>query len=133
MCPVCTVAVAGGLGLSRWLGIDDTISGLWIGALILSISFWLSRWLEKKFHLSKSQVLLIVVIYLLVFIPLNWFIEIKKLIIGSTVGSIVFLLALRLDKKIRQAKGKQLINYQKIVIPLCCLSLASIFTYFLVK
>jgi len=23
ICPVCTVAVAGGVGLSRWLGIDD--------------------------------------------------------------------------------------------------------------
>ena len=33
VCPVCTVAVGAGLGLAEWLGIDDSISGLWIGAL----------------------------------------------------------------------------------------------------
>ena len=32
ICPVCTVAVGAGIGLSRWLGIDDSITGLWIGA-----------------------------------------------------------------------------------------------------
>jgi len=28
VCPICTVAVGAGVGLSRWLGIDDTIN--WI-------------------------------------------------------------------------------------------------------
>lgn len=32
VCPVCTVAVGTGVGLSRWLGVDDTITGLWLGA-----------------------------------------------------------------------------------------------------
>jgi hypothetical protein len=34
VCPVCTIAVAGGVGLCRYLGIDDLISGSWIGALL---------------------------------------------------------------------------------------------------
>lgn len=40
VCPVCTVAVGAGVGFSRYLGIDDTIAGLWIGALIVSVSMW---------------------------------------------------------------------------------------------
>ncbi|HRZ29924.1 MAG TPA: hypothetical protein P5052_04275 [Candidatus Paceibacterota bacterium] len=28
VCPVCTVAIASGVGLCRYLGIDDLISGL---------------------------------------------------------------------------------------------------------
>ena len=31
VCPVCIVAVGAGLGLSEYLGIDDTIAGVWIG------------------------------------------------------------------------------------------------------
>ncbi len=31
ICPICTIAVGAGVGFSRYLGIDDTIAGLWIG------------------------------------------------------------------------------------------------------
>ncbi|PIU03715.1 hypothetical protein COT44_01735 [Candidatus Shapirobacteria bacterium CG08_land_8_20_14_0_20_39_18] len=47
-CPVCTVAVGAGVGLSRWLGINDTITGLWIGGLTVSISAWTLNWLATK-------------------------------------------------------------------------------------
>lgn len=36
-CPVCTVAIGVGVGLCRYLGIDDLITGLWIGALLLAL------------------------------------------------------------------------------------------------
>ena len=48
VCPVCTIAVGAGLGLSRFLGIDDSVSGVWAGGLTLSSSFWLSDWLARK-------------------------------------------------------------------------------------
>ena len=48
VCPVCTVAVGAGLGLAEWLGIDDSISGLWIGALVVSMSIWTINWLNKR-------------------------------------------------------------------------------------
>jgi hypothetical protein len=48
VCPICTVAISGGVGLCRYLGIDDLISGVWIGALLFSL-FWLTiDWLNKK-------------------------------------------------------------------------------------
>ena len=52
MCPLCTVAVTAGLGLSRFLGIDDAISGLWIGGIIVSTSYWFSEWLKKKYKVN---------------------------------------------------------------------------------
>src|SRR3990172_4136169 len=58
VCPVCTVAVGAGLGISRALGIDDTVTSVWIGGLILSMSFWLIDWLKKKkteFPISNQQ------------------------------------------------------------------------------
>ncbi len=53
VCPVCTVAVGAGLGLAEYLGIDDTISGLWIGALIVSMSIWTINWLNKKLSFEE--------------------------------------------------------------------------------
>jgi len=50
VCPICTLAVGAGVGLSRWLGIDDTISGLWVGGLIVSLIYWTIDWLgEEKY------------------------------------------------------------------------------------
>src|SRR3989344_1899336 len=79
VCPICTVAVGAGLGLSRWLGIDDAVSSIWIGGLILSMSFWAIDWLNKKkfkaiqqFSNSTISVFVIIAMYALVLIPL-WF------------------------------------------------------------
>jgi len=47
-CPVCTVAVGAGVGLCRYLGIDDLISGAWIGGLLMSLTLWTIEWLNKK-------------------------------------------------------------------------------------
>jgi hypothetical protein len=143
MCPVCTVAVAGGLGLSRFLGIDDVISGFWVGALILSTSFWFLRWLKTKFKKVSLDIPIILLMYLLVLYPLaklniinhplNKIFGVDKLIFGTILGSIFFLLGIWTDKKIRKLKGRQLVLYQKVVIPVLFLLVPSIISYFLLK
>lgn len=139
VCPVCTVAVAGGLGLSRYLGVDDTISGIWIGGLILSSSLWLIDWLKKK----NLKFLIIFVMYLLVLGPLAWkdiighpfntIWGVDKLILGTVLGSLGFLGGMRLDKKIRKIKGKQFFKYQKIILPVSFLVIFSILMYLVSK
>ena len=37
-----------GVTLTRWIGIDDSITGVWIAALLGSMSFWFSTWLLIK-------------------------------------------------------------------------------------
>jgi len=63
MCPVCTVAVGAGIGLSRWFGVDDLVSGLWIGGLIVSLIGMTFLWLNKKNLRNNLLRLLIVVLY----------------------------------------------------------------------
>ena len=140
VCPVCTIAVGAGLGLSRFLGIDDSVSGVWAGGLTLSSSFWLSDWLagkfKSRFNFKYKTLAIIVLMYVLVFVPL-WFAEIighpfntiwgiDKFIFGAAVGSVVFLKTVWLDRKVRQIKGRQLFSYQKVVFPLLGLLLASL-------
>lgn len=139
VCPVCTVAVGAGLGISRVLGIDDTVTSVWIGGLILSSSFWLIDWLKKKkpnLPINDYQLAIIFVMYLLVLLPL-WFGKyigrptnaiwgIDKILFGTVIGSLAFLAGIWLDKKIREIKSKQLFNYQKIVFPFVALVIISL-------
>ena len=138
MCPVCTVGVTAGLGLSRWLKVDDAISGLWIGALILALAIWFWRWLyQKKAQKPLSTLLLLAVAFwLLTFLPLNYagILEncrplwgMNRLILSSIMGMLVALFGILLDKDIRAGKkGKAAFPYQKVVLPLTLLLLASL-------
>lgn len=131
MCPVCTVAVGAGLWLSRILGIDDLVTSVWIGGFILSFSFWITDWISKKWKkLKYSQVLypVIALFYLFVFVPLKWngaigiagnsLGGVDKIILGTAIGSIAFLVGIWADKKEREIEGKQLFQFQKVVFPL---------------
>lgn len=145
MCPVCTLAVGAGLGLSRWLGVDDAISGVWIGALILSSSLWFIDWLKKKYPkltishkqslaLRAQPLIIIPIMYAFVLLPLAWTgIIIDKLIVGVLIGSLAFLLGTYLDKKIRTLNGKPLFNFQKVVFPVALLLISSLIIWIITK
>lgn len=147
MCPICTLAVGAGLGLSRYLGIDDAVSGIWAGALVISVSFWFVSWLIKKnfkflkFIKEKYLIYLSLLFWIaFTYIPLwktgiighpfNTIWGIDKLIFGSVIGALIFLLAVYTDKKIRKIKGKQLFNFQKVIIPISFLTIVSLIMYF---
>jgi hypothetical protein len=147
VCPICTVAVAGGLGLSRYLGIDDSILGIWAGGLMVSVTMWTMDWLSRKNfaftkHLSNKLTTLLVFLFwvLTTYIPLfelniighpfNTILGIDKLIFGSILGFFAFLLGVWADKKVREIKGKQLFNFQKVVFPVLSLTIFSLVLYF---
>ncbi|OGM55891.1 hypothetical protein A3E46_01615 [Candidatus Woesebacteria bacterium RIFCSPHIGHO2_12_FULL_46_16] len=147
VCPVCTVAVGAGLGISRWLGIDDSVSGIWVGGLMVSLSFWLTDWLTKKnlkfFKKWSNQALVttsLVLWSLLTYLPLwktgvighpfNTILGIDKLIFGSIIGAGAFFVGVFADKKVREKRGKQLFNFQRVVFPVVSLLIASLVVYF---
>ena len=73
VCPVCTVAVGAGLGISRLIGIDDSVTGLWIGGLILSSGLWLADFLKKrKLKLPFPELISILLMIIFVIPPLYW-------------------------------------------------------------
>jgi hypothetical protein len=146
ICPVCTVAVGAGLEISRLLGVDDSITSVWIGGLILSIAFWFIDWLGKRYPKTQTsgyKLLTIVIIYILVLVPLIWsksiglpynkIFGVDKIIFGTFIGSLVFLFAWWSDQKVRKLKGKQTFNYQKVIFPVVSLAIASLILYFITK
>jgi len=141
VCPICTVAVAAGLGLSRYLGIDDAVSSIWIGGLILSVSFWSINWLtKKKVNFKYRNSLVFLFWYGLTLVPLqltgimghpfNTILGIDKILFGTAVGSVFFLLGIWADKKVREKRGKQLFLYQKVVFPVVALAIISLVIYY---
>lgn len=147
VCPICTVAVAGGLGVSRYFGIDDSITGVWAGGLMVSVTLWTLDWLSRKQFkwsekLNKKVLTVLVFLFwvLTTYVPLfelgiighpfNTILGIDKLVFGSILGFFVFLFGVWGDKKIREIKGKQLFNFQKVVFPVISLTVLSLVLYF---
>jgi hypothetical protein len=138
VCPVCTIAVAGGVGLCRFLGIDDLISGAWIGALLFSLFLWTIEWLnKKKIKFLFRKPLVFIFWYGLTIFPLmkigiighpqNKFLGIDKLIFGIFSGTIVFLFSILFEDYLRKKnQGKAYFKFQKVVIPVLFLLILSL-------
>lgn len=137
VCPICTVAVAGGLGVSRWLGIDDSIMGIWIGGLILSSGFWMADWASKKtWKIPYPKLLSILIMILFVIPPLymakmiglpeNTLWGVDKILLGTIIGSVLFFAGMQLDKWLRTTnEDKVYIYYQKVIVPVFLLTIGS--------
>lgn len=145
VCAMCTVATCAGIGLSRWIGIDDLITGLWIGGFLASIVVIIANYLDKKEIIFKSRDQLIVFgsysmviggLYgtKLIGSPTNTFCCIDKLLLGIAIGSIVLILSnasYNITKK--RNNNKVYFPYQRVVIPISVLLIASIIFSFILK
>ena len=140
-CPVCVVAVGAGLGLARWIGIDDTVSGIWIGGLLIAFVGWLINFLKnKKWTFPFYGPFALIATYTLVIIPMYyqdilghpahtiWGID--KLIFSISLGSLIFIASQILYEWMRQKNNhKPFFPFQKIVMPIIFLLIASLFFY----
>lgn len=148
VCPVCIVAVGAGLGLSEYLGIDDSIAGLWIGGLLISISIWTINYFEKKQWLIKYKnwrdyiifllyyAMLIYPLYQQKFIgnPFNQLYGLDKLLLGIISGSLFFALSAHVYEIMKKRNnGHAHFPFEKVVMPIASLALLSIIFYFLTK
>ncbi len=145
VCPVCTIAVGAGVGFSRYLGIDDTISGLWIGGLTVSMIIWTINWLDKKnIHFKGRKILTTVGYYALIVVPLyfmkniwhplNTLWGINKLLLGIILGGIFFFGGVKYYDYLKEKNGgKAYFPFQKVVMPVSSLLILSLIFYFLTK
>jgi len=147
MCPLCAVAVGAGISLSRYLGIDDSITGLWVGGLVISFVTWTIDWFDRKnINFRFRNFLTFIFYYLITIIPLyfmgvlgnpshavlgKW---IDKLSIGIILGSISFWFAAEWYYFLKEKNnGKAYFPFQKVVMPVGVLVVLSFVFYFLTK
>ncbi len=139
MCPICALGVVATLGISRWLNIDDSAFGVWVGALILALSLWTFDWFFRK-SAKKPQIVLLPILGLYLFLTV-WPMQkfgfipsecqtiwgVNRFYFGIGAGIIVAGLAILADKLIRlKNQSKVLFPYQRVALPLGLLLLASL-------
>lgn len=142
-CPVCVVTVGGGLLIAKKLGIDNLLTALWISGLNTAISFWFVTFVKKPKMLKNPLLWTILmfggtVAYLYGTKQMlhggGTFMGIDKVLVGLFVGMAVWLLGIAIDRLIRRYNnGKVLFYYQKVIVPLALLTLASLFFSILIK
>jgi hypothetical protein len=143
VCPVCTVTVGAGLGISRMLGVDDTVVSVWVGGIILSAGFWLADWLKKKnVKVSYLSLISVSAMYFLTIVPLwytkviglshNKLFGIDKILLGTFIGSVLFLLGMFVDNQLRKRNnGKVYFQFQKVILPVAALMISSLVMFVL--
>lgn len=146
-CPLCVAGAAFGITLTRWVGVDDSISGVWIAALLGAISFWTYSLVSKKISLSASKkAILKPLIYVLIFgltlwsfykfqlvIRMSQLMGLDKLTFGMLTGGALFYLVDILDNFVIKKEGKVFFPYQRIVVSLGSMATLSLVIYILIN
>ena len=142
VCPVCTIAVGIGVGILREFGVSDVITGMWYGALIVSSILWMIDFMERRNWKYTGYKASVWAAFVLLFVgPLWWPMALigtdatgfygTKLVLGMVCGAIIFGLAVWSDTLLRKLnEGKVAFYYQKVIIPLAYLILASFIAHF---
>src|SRR3990167_11395218 len=130
-CPLCTAATIFGVGVTRSLGWDDSVVGVFVGAMIVSSALWLNNILKKRniggspFLRASSITLSTFVLTILSFYfaglfgPANTYriLGMEKIIFGTFSGAIVSFMTFFTSNKIKKNNnGKVLFNYQTMVL-----------------
>ncbi len=144
MCPVCTVAIGAGLGISRWFGISDLVTATWIGGFLVSLSLWMIDWLKKKNWKFKGyKMAVFAFMYLLTVVPLyttgiagipgNSTLGIDNIILGIVVGTFAFSAAAIYYNQAKKKNGKAHFPFEKVIISFGATALMSLIMYFISK
>jgi hypothetical protein len=141
-CPLCVAGAGAGLSISRLLGIDDSITGIWFAAFLGATSMWGANSLRKKYIPLQNTVVYIFFFALTIwsFYRFNLVNEhaglimgAPKLIFGMVAGGTLFYLADVGNGLIRKINGKVLFPYQPIVFSLGAMVLLSIATFIFIN
>ncbi len=147
ICPICTIVVSSGVGLSRYLGVDDSVSGLWVGGLTVSAIEWTLNWMERKKMGFRGKTLFVWGGYYALVLSAFYFANLMenpiqticscatdKLFLGIATGSAAFAMGASWYYYTKEKNGgKALFPFQKVAFPVIPLALLSLFFYFLTR
>ncbi len=142
-CAVCTVAIAGGLGISRALGVDDAVIGVWLGSALLALSQWTAYFFEKKGIKNKIVKILSYISWYALIIPLylgetpkiaynfNKILGVDGFLLSIIMGSLTLFASVKLYRYMKEKNGKPHFPFEKVALPVASL-LAVSFIFFLI-
>ncbi len=141
-CPLCVAGAGAGLSLSRILGIDDSITGIWFAAFLGAMSLWFANTLNKRFIPMQSFVIYLAT-FLLTVLSFYKFglvnehngliLNLPKLVFGVVFGGAIFYSTDLINQAIKKSKGKVLFPYQPIIFSLGAMLLLSFVVFYLIN
>ena len=146
-CPLCAAATAGGVAATRLMGVDDTVTGTFVGGFVASTGLWFNNWFKKRNggrELLQFQWLIVVLLSLAFTAATFYFAKlvgssepgflmfgVDKLLIGTSAGTMVTLSAFALHQRLKlMNKGSSIMPFQGIVLTLLSLSAAGALFFF---
>lgn len=142
MCgPLCPIGLIGGMALARWLGVSDFVLGLWIGALLISVSVVTVKWLAKygKDFKGSFWVIFLLTLGFTVYAvrgQLAWsgpglMLGLPAVITGMIAGAVCIFGIDFINKAfIFKNNGKVYFLYQKLIVPLVGILIVSLLVHF---
>ena len=147
-CPLCTGATIIGVGITRSLGWDDSIVGIFVGAMIVSSALWMNN-IFKKRNIGGNALLRITSItiatFVLTFLTFYYaglfglsntyrIFGIEKIIFGTLSGSLVSIVGFTASNKIKMKNdGKAVFGYQTMIITFAGLILNALVFWIIFK
>ena len=143
-CAVCTVAIGASLSLARKMGVEDVVVGVWAGAMLAIVGYWVMRWFDKRnWHFCyRDQLLMILSVASVGFMYLGdlsynpdlflGFLYIDPFLFATLVGALTFILAMKGYEWLKARNGGHAhFPFEKVVIPVGAVLVVSlIFNYF---
>lgn len=141
-CPICTIAIGAGVGIAQKLGVPVAIVGLWAGALLTLLGYWLVKFFDKrgwKFW-GRNALLIGLSVAMIAFAYIGdidytpeWilgFIYTDPILFGTLVGMLVFILVEKLYEWMKVKNGGHAhFPFERVVLPIVALAVCSWLMY----
>lgn len=137
-CPVCTIAIGAALPLTRRIGVPDAVAGIWVGAFLAILGYWIIKFCDKrgwKFW-GRNAIILALSVASIGFVymgqvqynPCTYFgfINIDPILFGTLVGALLFIGTEKLYDFMKAKNGGHAhFPFEKVVLPVVVLAIAS--------
>lgn len=138
-CPVCTIAIGAALPLTRRLGVPDAVAGVWVGAFLAILGYWVIKFFDKKglnFFGRNALILALSVasigfVYIgqVAYNPCTYFgfINIDPVLFGTLIGAGLFIVTEKIYDWMKAYNGGHAhFPFEKVVLPVVVLTIASV-------
>ena len=137
-CPVCTVLIVGSVGVAQSYDISPAVVGLWAGAMLVLLGYWLLKFMDKKnWHFWGRDILVLTLsVATIVFVYMGgveykpdsvcgWF-NMDPILFGTICGALIFVGTSKLYEWMKKKNnGHAHFPFEKVVLPIAALALTS--------
>lgn len=145
-CPVCMVTVGASLYLAEKSGLDKCVIGIWSGALLAIVGYFLIRWFNKKNWRFPARDIVLMIASIgsigMMYIPgmpgglpydpiIIGFLYIDSFLLSNLIGAVVFILGVRFYEWMKAKNGGHAhFPFEKVFVPVVIVALTSLLFYY---